>query len=138
VAAEHFALLADVHRFLGRISEDDYTCETPDGRGRSRDEAGARLARVVCADLEMLDERDLIAIAQHVARAQVRQIVSGIRQVLRHTPRPRVAVVAGRGAFIARDAATSVSLPVEEVDSRTSKAAPAAAVACLLAKVLGA
>ena len=137
VAAEHFALLADVHLWLGRILEGDYTCETPDGRGRTRNEAGARLARVVCADLEMLDEADLTRIAEHVARAQVRQIASGIRQVLRETPGPRVAIAAGRGAFIAREAARSVGLPVEDMDSRTSAAAPAAAVARLLAEALG-
>src|SRR6185295_17246007 len=33
VAAEHFAVAADVHLWLGRIQASDYTCETPDGRG---------------------------------------------------------------------------------------------------------
>ena len=83
VAAEHFAIAADVHLWLGRIEEGDYTCETPDGRGRSRAEAGARLARMVCADLEMLGPGDITAIAEHVARAQVRQIAAGLRQVMR-------------------------------------------------------
>src|SRR4030095_13896820 len=69
VAAEHFAIAADVHRWLGRLAENDYTCDTPDGRGRSRSEAGARLARMVCADSETLTDRDLNAIANPVARA---------------------------------------------------------------------
>src|SRR6185436_18573422 len=46
VAAELFAVAADVYLWLGRIEEAGYTCETPDGRGRSRAEAGARLARI--------------------------------------------------------------------------------------------
>ena len=54
----------------------DYTCETPDGRGRSRLEAGARLARMVCADLEMLGAAGISDIAEHVAHAQVRQIAA--------------------------------------------------------------
>ncbi len=54
VAAELFAVAADAHLWLGRIQKADYTCETPDGRGCSREEAGARLARMICADRETL------------------------------------------------------------------------------------
>jgi probable H4MPT-linked C1 transfer pathway protein len=137
VAAEHFAIVADVHLWLGRVSEGDYTCETPDGRGRSRSEAGVRLARVVCADVEMLSEEDITRIAEHVARAQVSQISSGVRQVLRRVPSPRLAVLAGRGAFIAREALSPFGLSIQEMDPRTSPAAPAAAVARLLAEAKG-
>jgi probable H4MPT-linked C1 transfer pathway protein len=139
VAAERFAVAADVHVWRGRIEEDDYTCETPDGRGRGRPEAGARLARMVCADLEMLGDRDITAIAEHVARAQVRQIAAGIRQVMRRLGPacPRVVVLAGQGAFLARAAAEEVGLATHDmasdVGSAAARAAPAAAVACLLA-----
>ena len=139
VAAEHFAAAADAHLWLGRIEECDYTCETPDGRGRSRPEAGARLARMVCADLEMLGEDDITAIAEHVARAQVRQIVGGIRQVIRRL-RPAAistAVLAGQGTFLARAAAEQVDLTIrdmaDQLGSAAARAAPAAAVAYLLA-----
>ena len=139
VAAEHFAVAADVHRWLGRIEETDYTCETPDGRGRGRLEAGARLARMVCADLELLGPSDITAIAEHVARAQVRQIAGGIRQVMRRLgpAGPRLAVLAGQGAFLARDAAEEVGLAIhdmaKDIGSAAARAAPAAAVAYLLA-----
>jgi probable H4MPT-linked C1 transfer pathway protein len=139
VSAEHFAVAADVHLWLGRIEEKDYTCETPDGRGRSRPEAGARLARMVCADLEMLRPCDITAIADHVAHAQVRQIALGIRQVKRRLGRgcPRVAVLAGQGAFLTRVAAEEVGLATrdmaEDVGSAAAQAAPATAVAYLLA-----
>jgi probable H4MPT-linked C1 transfer pathway protein len=139
VAAENFAIVADVHLWLGRIEEGDYTCETPDSRGRGRCEAGARLARVVCADLEMLGAGDITAIAEHVARAQVRQIAGGVRQVMRRlgSTCPRVAVLAGQGAFLARAAAEEVGLATrdmaEDLGSAAARAAPAAAVAYLLA-----
>ena len=55
------------------VGERDYTCDTPDGRGRSRREAGARLARMVCADLETIGPDAVTAIAEAVARAQVRR-----------------------------------------------------------------
>jgi len=141
VAAEHFAIVADVHLWLGRIEEGDYTCETPDSRGRRRSEAGARLARMVCADLEMLGPGDITAIAEHVARAQVRQIAGGVRQVMRRlgSACPRVAVLAGQGAFLARAAAEEVGLATrdmaEDLGSAAARAAPAAAVAYLLAQM---
>ena len=144
VAAEHFAVTADVYRWLGRITEEDYTCDTPDGRGRSRWEAGARLARVVCADLETLDGADITAIADHAARAQTRQIVHSIRGVLRRLSLgpegPRVAVLAGSGRFLARGAAEAAGLPTcdlaGELGADAARAAPASAVAQLLAEVL--
>ncbi len=142
VAAEHFAITADVYRWLGRLGEDDYSCDTPDGRGRSRADAGARLARMVCADSEMLSDREITAIANHVARAQVRQIADGIRQVTRvlGAESPRIAVVAGSGAFMARAAAESMGLaacdPVGWPGADAWRAAPAAAVAYLLAEQL--
>ena len=139
VAAETFAIAADVHLWRGRIAEDEYTCETPDSRGRGRAEAGARLARMVCADLEMLGPGDITAIAEHVARAQVRQIASGVRQVMRRlgSACPRVAVLAGQGAFLARAAVEEAGLAARDMADglgpAAARAAPAAAVAYLLA-----
>lgn len=158
VAAERFAVAADVHLWLGRIEEDDYRCETADGRGRSRLESGARIARMVCADLEMLGPVEITAIAEHVARAQVRQIADGIRQVMRDLTQadperaessrrarperapPSVAILAGQGIFLARDAAESVGLTThdmaDDVGSDVARAVPAAAVAFLLADAI--
>jgi probable H4MPT-linked C1 transfer pathway protein len=139
VAAEHFAIAADVHRWLGRIEDADYTCDTPDGRGRSRPESGARLARMVCADLEMLGTGEVDAIAEHVARAQLRQVAGGIRQVMRRlgASGPRRAVLAGQGSFLARAAAQSLGLEVHGISdclgAAAARVAPAAAVAYLLA-----
>ena len=140
VAAESFAIAADVHLWLGQIGERDYTCEPPDGRGSTRPETGARLARVVCADLEMLHPEDISAIAEHVASAQVRQIVGGIRQVKRRLGEacPSVALLAGEGRFLAKAAALEVGLATRDlaIDAGldAARAAPAVAVAYLLAE----
>jgi probable H4MPT-linked C1 transfer pathway protein len=144
VAAEHFAVAADVHRWLERIDDAGYACETPDGRGRSRAESGARLARMICADLEMVGPADITAIAEHVARAQVEQIKSGIRQVMRRLGPacPRVCVLAGQGAFLAGMAAGELGLAIHdlagEVGCAAARAAPAAAVAILLREMIDA
>lgn len=138
VAAEHFAIAADAHRWMNRIDDIDYRCDTPDGRGRSRSEAGARLARMVCADLDLLRDRDITAIAEHVTRAQIRQIAQAIRQVKRRLgpQSPAVAMLAGHGTFLARAAAESIGFSVRELASEighsAAAAAPAAAVALLL------
>jgi probable H4MPT-linked C1 transfer pathway protein len=140
VAAEHFAIAADAHVWRGAIEPSGYTCETADGRGRSRSEAGARLARMVCADLEMLRDSDIDAIAERVMRAQVKQIASGIQQVLRRLGQgaPKRAVLAGQGAFLARAAAETLGLDACDLERRVGVAAarslPAAAVAYLLAR----
>ena len=142
VAAEHFAVAADVHLWLRQIEESDYTCETPDGRGKRRPHAGARLARMVCSDLEALSRDDITTIATHVARVQTGHIASGIRQVMRRLGPacPRVALLAGQGAFLARAAAGAVGLATrdmaETIGLAAARAMPAAAVAYLLGEEL--
>jgi (4-(4-[2-(gamma-L-glutamylamino)ethyl]phenoxymethyl)furan-2-yl)methanamine synthase len=138
VAAELFAVTADVHLWLGHIHERDYTCETPDGRSRGRHESAARIARTVCADLTMLSDGDVTAIAEHVARAQVRHIAAAIRQVSRRVGSscPRSAVLAGQGIFLARAAAADAGLAAHDLATclglGAARALPAAAVASLL------
>src|SRR4029450_6284093 len=56
VSAEGFALAGDVHVWRGDLDSADYSCPTPDGRPATREFAGERLARVVCADRDMLHE----------------------------------------------------------------------------------
>ena len=81
VSSELFAQSGDVHLVLGNISETDYTTETADGRGKTRREALARLARIVCADSEMLGEEEIEGIAQYVYGKQIEQIAYRLKQV---------------------------------------------------------
>jgi probable H4MPT-linked C1 transfer pathway protein len=142
VAAELFAITADAHLWLRSLEERGYTCDTPDGRGRSREEAGARLARMVCADSESLAPADVTAIAERVAQAQEEQIAAAIAQVKRRlgVACPTRAVLAGQGAFLAEPAARSeglLTLRLEDdqgMGPDVARAAPAAAVAFLLAR----
>jgi (4-(4-[2-(gamma-L-glutamylamino)ethyl]phenoxymethyl)furan-2-yl)methanamine synthase len=137
VAAEHFAVAADVHLWLGHIEPSEYTCDTPDGRGRDRRDAAARLARMVCADRETLTDADITAIANHVSRTQMTDVAAGIRQVVRRQViRPTSAVISGQGAFLARSAAQQTGLEIRDlagdVGWAAARAVPAAAVARLL------
>jgi hypothetical protein len=108
VSSELFALSADIHLVLGNIPEEEYTTETADGRGRSVQDARARLARVVCADSEMLSHEEVEELAREAYHAQLQEICSGLEQVCldqglskKNTP----ILVAGLGrAFLAERA----------------------------------
>ncbi|MCP8309621.1 MAG: H4MPT-linked C1 transfer pathway protein [archaeon] len=81
VSSEFFALSSDMHLILGNISQDEYTSETADKRGKTRKEALSRLARVVCADTDMLKEDEIVSIANYVYRKQLDKISDGLIQV---------------------------------------------------------
>lgn len=135
VSADGFAIIGDAHLWLRRLSPEDYTCSTPDGRPPTREFAGERLARTVCADREMLDDSALDAIAIALADAQVRAVADALRRILEGWPSITSAVVAGLGDFIAVAAAETVGLDIVRLADRlgqSARAAPAAAVAWLL------
>jgi probable H4MPT-linked C1 transfer pathway protein len=136
VSAEGFALVGDVHVWRGHLSPQDYSCPTPDGRPPTREFAAERLARVVCADREMLDEAAISAIADAVAQAQIDDVASAIRRVLARHPSLRVAVVTGLGSFVATAAARAAGLDVillaDSLGEGAARCAPATSVALLL------
>ena len=135
VAADGFALIGDAHLWLGRLEPEDYTCRAPDGSVPSRESAAERLARIVCADRDMLDDQSVDRIARALARAQVRSVVNALERVLARWPTIRLAVVTGLGEFIATEAASSLGLGIERLFDRlgpSARMAPAAAVAWLL------
>jgi probable H4MPT-linked C1 transfer pathway protein len=136
VSAEGFALAGDVHIWRGDLRSSDYSCPTPDGRPATREFVGERLARVVCADRDMLDEAAITRVADALARAQIRSIQSAMQRVLEPHPSIRVAVVTGLGAFLGIAAAHALDLEVVPLSHQLGEAgarcAPAVAVALLL------
>ena len=136
VSAESFTLIGDIHVWRGDLAPDDYSVTTPDGRPASREFAAERIARVVCADREMLDNRAISAIADAVADAQVDHICRAIARVRERHQTLRTAVVTGLGSFIATRAARQAGLSViqlaDHLGADGARCAPAAAVALLL------
>jgi (4-(4-[2-(gamma-L-glutamylamino)ethyl]phenoxymethyl)furan-2-yl)methanamine synthase len=135
VAADGFALIGDAHIWLGRLEPGDYTCRTPDGNAPSRESAAERLARVVCADRDILDDHSVDRIARALAGAQVNTIAAALERVLERWPSIRLAVTTGLGSFIATEAAASLGLEVAPLSERlglSRRMAPAEAVAWLL------
>jgi probable H4MPT-linked C1 transfer pathway protein len=137
VSAEGFALAGDVHLWRGDLDPADYTVATPDGRPATKEFAGERLARVICADREMLDEAAISVIAEALSRAQVSRLAAAIQRVAARRPPLDTAVVTGLGAFLGEAAARAAGLNVvplaSELGDAAAQFAPAAAVALLLA-----
>jgi probable H4MPT-linked C1 transfer pathway protein len=138
VSAEGFALVGDVHLWLGSLEPEDYTVPTPDGRPATREFAGERIARVICADRDMVDESGVTQIAEFIAAKQVRTLAKAIERVRSRHPSLCTAVVAGIGDVIAAAAARAASLEVvslaTEIGNPAARYAPAAAVALLCAE----
>jgi probable H4MPT-linked C1 transfer pathway protein len=136
LSAEGFALSGDVHVWRGDLPSADYSAPTPDGRPATRQFAGERLARAICADREMVDESDVTAIADALAAAQIARIAAAIEIVRARHLSLRAAVVTGLGAFIAERAARHAGLDVVSLASAlgdgAARCAPAASVALLL------
>ena len=153
VSPEHFTNMADVQVILGRIAPESYTTRTPDGRGRSRAECAARLARLVCSEPASLGEEALLTIAEFLADRQVDRIVEAARQVVGGRPSgggpaEPVVIAAGCGWFLAQSAAQRAGWPavrlsrLVQVSGRPAGddwdvAAPAASLALLLAESRG-
>jgi len=142
VASEYFAVSGDVHLILGNLTPVDYKCTTPDGREPSVDSARARIARLVCADIEMLSAEEIDELARYVHEKQILQIRSGMEQVTSRLPRLRKypVIVLGAGAFLGMRAAESIGLDMLKLpgdwEQKNLAAAPSLAVAHLLAKRL--
>ena len=142
VAAEYFTVMADVYLLLGLISSEEYTCPTPDGRAKSREEAQERLARLVCADGEMLNEGQIFKLARYLFEKQLQQLAEALCQVLSrsengyHLP----LALAGAGAFLAAEAGRRLGITTLDLGrqwgEKVISALPAQAVAYLLARKL--
>lgn len=142
VAAEYFVVMADVYLLLALVSPADYTCPTPDGRAKSREAAAERLARLVCADAEMLSEEEILKVARFLFEKQLQQISEALLQVLsRIEDAYRIPLApAGVGSFLAAEVGRRLGLEILEPGrlwaDEESAALPAVAAACLLARTL--
>ena len=140
VASELFAQTADVYTVLGLISEEDYVCDTFDGESKSKMDCAKRIARVVCADLEMLSFEDIYDMSKFIHQKQIEQIANGLKQV-HETQNLDLIVTTGLGKDILdRPAAELLGLEVRSMgDILTDEecvVAPAVGTAVMMEKYL--
>ena len=141
VASELFAQTADVYTVLDLISEDDYVCDTFDGESKSKRDCSKRIARVVCADLEMLSQDDIVEMSKFIHQKQIEQIADGLKQV-HEAQGLDVMVTTGLGEDILdKPAAELLGLEVKSMgDILTDEqcvVAPAVGTAVMMEKYLG-
>ena len=79
ISFERFAIMADVYRILGKISEEEYSCDTADGRGKSLKECYARLSRMLCGDITLINKEELDEIAVYLFNSQKKIVKESIR-----------------------------------------------------------
>ena len=137
ISSELFAITADAYLILGLISEKEYTCDTPDGAGKTLLDSKRRLARVVCSDLSEIGEGELVSISQQVMEKQVKEIKDALHEVSnRHGIRNIVAC--GLGEFLAERAAEELGFDIvllsEKYGREISRVFPAYAAAQLLSR----
>lgn len=142
VSAEYFTVMGDVYLLLGYLSPEAYTCPTPDGRAKSGLAARERLARLICADGEMLSEEQVFQLARYLFEKQLQQVTEALFQVLsRLEDGHRLPlVVAGAGSFLADEMGRRLGVTVvdlgKEWGEKSTAALPSLAVAQLLAERL--
>ena len=115
VASELFAQTADVYTVLDLITPEDYVCDTFDGESKSKIDCAKRIARVVCADLEMLSMDDVVEMSEFIHQKQIEQIADGLKQVV-ETQNLNLIVTTGLGKDILdRPAAELLGLEVKSM-----------------------
>ena len=145
VMAEHFATMADVYRLIGELPEHADQHATADGRGKSRSESAARLARMVGRDAASAPAETWRRLARAIAVRQREQVHDAAARVLSCAALPRDAplVGAGVGRFVAQALAQQlerayrgfeniIEASNDKVAASAADAAPAVAVALLL------
>ncbi len=142
VSSEYFTVMADIYLLLGYLSSENYTSSTPDGRAKSLQGARERLARLICADREILGEEDIFKLARYLFEKQLQQVTEALLQVLsRLEDGYRLPlVVAGTGSFLTVEIGRRLGMPIvdmgKEWGEKVMAALPSLAVAFLLAKQL--
>jgi probable H4MPT-linked C1 transfer pathway protein len=103
VAAELFATMLDVFLVLYEAAEDAADTDTADGRPATRAAAHARLARMLCADLETSTAEERLALAEWARDSVVNRLEAAVETVAGRLPAvPQTFVLAGSGEFLAR------------------------------------
>jgi len=117
ISAEYFANTGDVYRCLGKISENEYTSETSDGKGKSTIECMRRIARTVCCDVSdseiykiynaserksKISKDDVIQIAKYFGAEQIKTINKSVER-LEKKYKIKNRLIIGKGKFLYND-----------------------------------
>ncbi|MFQ5800788.1 MAG: hydantoinase/oxoprolinase family protein [Candidatus Hydrothermarchaeales archaeon] len=117
IASEYFAITADVYNVLLGVN---YTCETPDGKGKSRKESMARIARLLCADLDEVEDY-VVDICRYVHEMQLKGIAKAIERISKGTETDNL-YVAGIGRQLGIEAGEQLGLNTFNLEEKIKDA----------------
>jgi len=122
ISFEYFSNMADVYSILEKITEEQYTCETPDGRPKTKEYCYARLARILCADLDLVTKEELDEVAKYIARAHKELIKDAIYVAIENfIARFRIPLamirfnITGLGAYILEEALLELDVKPRQI-----------------------
>jgi probable H4MPT-linked C1 transfer pathway protein len=84
ISSEFFATTGDVYFILDDLEASEFTVETADGKPITKRNSLARIARVVCADLNQLSKNELLDIAKQIKLKQIQILSSSLEKVLQN------------------------------------------------------
>jgi probable H4MPT-linked C1 transfer pathway protein len=138
---EYFASIADAHRIMGVLDEDDDKLPAADGREKTPEASMARLARMVGRDAADLSPAEWRDVARWFSEQQLRTIHDAAFRMAGKLAYDAPIVAAGAGRWQIKRLAERMErrfidfadiIPADDpVRSEASRAAPAAAVALL-------
>ena len=137
LSSEYFAITADISLILNKITEEEYTCDTPDGAGKDYESCLTRLARVLCADRELINDDEIVDIANKLYNKLLELIKENVNNVAKKYNLKDV-VITGLGEEILKDALNGYNIKsIKEIYGKdVSLSTPSFAVAKLLQKQL--
>lgn len=140
VSSEYFVTTGDIHLLLQHISPEQFTAATADGRPAIYQYSLERLARLVCADINMMSEESLLALARFVSEKQMQRITDNLLHVASRFPQSQdwPVVVTGLGEELCAQCGERAGMKVLRwhhlFPNSPGLAAPSHAVAYLLIK----
>ena len=134
-AAEFFATTLDVYLVLGAIKDDPKCTDTADGRPATRKFAHARLARMLCADLETSTEEERETLAAQIRDQQLALIARAIERVANRLPSsPAALILSGSGEFLGRNLLSGPATSIAKLLGREASTAACAHAVAVLAR----
>ncbi len=136
LASEFFSIAGDAFVVTGDIEPEDYTCDTPDGRGRDVESCMRRLARCVCADIEEVGDLYIMNLAE-TFKSRMLEILSNAIKTLTSKFGLRRVLGCGIGEFLLKEATEESGLEyvsLAEEYGEVSKALPAYAMSNLICR----
>ena len=117
-AAEWFATTQDVYLLLGPTGEDPDDRGTADGRPATRENAHARVARMLCADAGDLMATDTREIAVRADRVLKQSVKSALERVSARLPgKPQTVIISGSGEFLIEKIVAETFNPLPQIVS---------------------